>query len=114
MALKIRLARAGAKKRPYFHVVVSDSRKGRDGRFLEKVGAYNPMLPSDDAKRVILDLERIGYWLKVGAQPTDRVTKFLAKAGLVEAPKRREQTKQHLTRKKAEEGDKPAATAPAQ
>ncbi len=114
MSLKIRLARAGAKKRPYFHIVIADARKPRDGGFIEKVGAYNPMLPSGDEKRVLLDLERLKHWLKMGAQPTDRVTLFLAKAGLVEAPKRREQTHQHLKRKKkGEEADKPAAAAPA-
>lgn len=77
--LKIRLARGGAKKRPYYHIVVADSRSPRDGRFLEKVGSYNPMLPRDgEQKRVNLNVERIQHWLSKGAQPTDRVTRFLS------------------------------------
>ncbi|MDO1559422.1 30S ribosomal protein S16 [Brevundimonas sp. 2R-24] len=77
--LKIRLARGGAKKRPYYHIVVADSRAPRDGRFLEKVGSYNPMLPKDGpTPRVALKTERIAEWLKKGAQPTDRVTRFLS------------------------------------
>lgn len=79
--LKIRLARGGAKKRPYYNIVVADSRSPRDGRFIEKVGAYNPMLPKD-AQRVTLKAERISEWLSKGAQPTDRVARFLAKEGL--------------------------------
>ncbi|WP_112795372.1 30S ribosomal protein S16 [Rhizobium sp. SYY.PMSO] len=82
MALKIRLARGGSKKRPYYHVVVADARSPRDGRFLEKLGSWNPMLAKDDAKRVELDGERIKHWLDNGAQPTDRVLRFLAEAGL--------------------------------
>lgn len=82
MALKIRLARGGSKKRPYYHVVVADARSPRDGRFLEKVGSWNPMLAKDDAKRVELDAERIKHWLDNGAQPTDRVLRFLAEAGV--------------------------------
>lgn len=109
MALKIRLARAGAKKRPYYHVVVADSRKPRDGRFIEKVGSYNPMLAQGDEKRVVLNAERLKHWLGVGAQPSDRVALFLARAGLAPMPERPEQTKQHLTRTKAEEGAKAAA-----
>ncbi len=77
--LKIRLARGGAKKRPYYHIVVADSRSPRDGRFLEKVGSYNPMLPRDgEQKRVNLNVERIQHWLSKGAQPTDRVARFLS------------------------------------
>jgi small subunit ribosomal protein S16 len=79
--LKIRLARGGAKKRPYYHIVVADSRSPRDGRFIEKVGAYNPLLPKDQP-RVTLKSERIAEWLKKGAQPTDRVARFLANEGL--------------------------------
>ncbi|MCC7268536.1 MAG: 30S ribosomal protein S16 [Caulobacteraceae bacterium] len=78
--LKIRLARGGAKKRPYYSIVVADSRSPRDGRFLEKVGSYNPMLPRDgDQPRVALNVERIQHWLSKGAQPTDRVARFLSK-----------------------------------
>ena len=82
MTLKIRLARGGSKKRPYYHVVVADARAPRDGRFLEKLGSWNPMLPKDNEKRVELNLERIQEWLAKGAQPTDRVLRFLAEAGI--------------------------------
>jgi small subunit ribosomal protein S16 len=81
--LKIRLARGGAKKRPYYSIVVADSHSARDGRFIEKVGAYNPLLKKDDPKRVVLKLESIEAWIKKGAQPTDRVARFLAVQGLV-------------------------------
>ena len=81
--LKIRLARGGAKTRPYYSIVVADSHSPRDGRFIEKVGAYNPMLKKDDPTRVTLKVERIEEWLKKGAQPTDRVARFLSTAGLV-------------------------------
>jgi small subunit ribosomal protein S16 len=81
--LKIRLARGGAKKRPYYSIVVADSHSARDGRFIEKVGAYNPLLKKDDPKRVVLKLESIEAWIKKGAQPTDRVARFLAAQGLV-------------------------------
>ena len=81
--LKIRLARGGTKKRPYYSIVVADSHSPRDGRFIEKVGTYNPLLKKDDAARVTLKVESIQEWLKKGAQPTDRVARFLAKEGLV-------------------------------
>ncbi|KKX27723.1 30S ribosomal protein S16 [Rhizobium sp. LC145] len=84
MALKIRLARGGSKKRPYYHVVVADARSPRDGRFLEKLGSWNPMLAKEDAKRVELDADRIKHWLDNGAQPTDRVLRFLAEAGIAQ------------------------------
>jgi small subunit ribosomal protein S16 len=80
--LKIRLARGGAKKRPYYSIVVADSHSPRDGRFIEKVGTYNPLLKKDDAARVTLKVESIQEWLKKGAQPTDRVARFLAAQGL--------------------------------
>jgi small subunit ribosomal protein S16 len=83
MALKIRLARGGSKKRPYYHVVVADARSPRDGRFLEKLGSWNPMLAKDDAKRVEINVERIKHWMDHGAQPTDRVMRFLDEAGAV-------------------------------
>lgn len=82
MAISIRLARGGMKKRPFYRIVVSDSRSPRDGKFLEKLGTYNPLLPKDSAERVKLDTERAAYWLGVGAQPTDRVARFLDAAGL--------------------------------
>lgn len=84
MSLKIRLARGGSKKRPYYQIVIADARSPRDGRFLEKVGSWNPMLGKDHEKRVELDADKIKEWLAKGAQPTDRVLKFLAEAGLAE------------------------------
>ncbi|KGD87470.1 MULTISPECIES: 30S ribosomal protein S16 [Rhizobium/Agrobacterium group] len=84
MSLKIRLARGGSKKRPYYHIVVADARSPRDGRFLEKLGAWNPMLAKDDAKRIELNAERIKHWIDNGAQPTDRVLRFLAEAGVAQ------------------------------
>ncbi|MBT3808884.1 MAG: 30S ribosomal protein S16, partial [Rhodospirillaceae bacterium] len=96
MSLRIRLARGGAKKRPYYRIVVADSRRARDGRFIERIGHYNPMLPKDDPNRVGIDIERAKHWLSVGAQPSDRVTKFFAGADLMELPARRDQSKQHL------------------
>ena len=80
MSLKIRLARGGAKKRPYYQIVVANVRSPRDGRFVEKVGSYNPMLPQDSQDRIRLNTDRIQYWLSVGAQPTDRVARFLGNA----------------------------------
>ncbi len=82
MSLKLRLARAGTKKRPYYHIVLADARSPRDGRFIEKIGSYDPML-ADDSKRVVLNSERATHWLSVGAQPTDRVLRFLDAAGLL-------------------------------
>lgn len=92
MALKIRLARAGSKKRPYHHVVVADVRAPRDGRFIETVGSWNPVLPKD-AERVKLDAERIQHWIAQGAQPTDRVLRFLDQAGIAKRPSRNNPTK---------------------
>ena len=83
MSLKIRLARGGAKKRPYYNIVIADSRMPRDGRFIEKVGSYNPLLKKDDEKRVQYNEERVKHWLSVGAKPTDRVARFLAANDLV-------------------------------
>jgi small subunit ribosomal protein S16 len=111
MGLKIRLARAGAKKRPYYHIVVSDSRSPRDGRFIEKLGSYNPMLPSEHADRIRLQDERISHWLKEGALPTERVAKFLGHAGLAPMPVYREQPQQSAPKKKAQERAKEAAGA---
>ncbi len=84
MSVSIRLSRGGAKKRPYYRIVVANSRAPRDGAFIEKIGTYNPMLAKDDAKRVVLDAERAKHWLGVGAQPTDRVARFLDAAGVKE------------------------------
>ncbi len=103
MALKIRMTRAGAKKRPYYRIVIADSRKARDGRFIERVGSYNPMLPKDSEDRVKLDMERISHWVSVGAKPSERVAKFMANAGMMDAPVVHDQTKQHLPKAKAQE-----------
>ncbi len=84
MALKIRLARGGAKKRPYYRVVVADSRAPRDGRYIEQIGKYDPLMPRDAEDRVVIDLEKAADWMKKGAQPTERVARFLGKAGLIE------------------------------
>ena len=103
MSVKIRLARAGAKKRPFYHIVIADSRSPRDGRFIERVGSYNPMLPADHAERVILVTERLTHWLANGAQATDRVARFLGKAGLIAMPVYTEQPQQSAPKKKAQE-----------
>ena len=120
MAVKIRLARGGTKKRPFFRVVVADERAPRDGRFIEKVGTYNPLLPGDNPERVKLDLERIKYWLSKGAQPTDRVLRFLDAAGVLKRearlnpekskPGKKAQERAEARAKKKEE----AAAAPAE
>ncbi|MGQ5702687.1 30S ribosomal protein S16 [Sandaracinobacteroides sp. A072] len=99
MALSIRLSRGGAKKRPVYRIVVADSRAPRDGRFIEKLGTYNPLLPKDSAERVTLDSDRAKHWLSVGAQPTDRVARFLDAAGLLKRDAR-------SNPKKAEPGEK--------
>jgi small subunit ribosomal protein S16 len=103
MALKIRLARGGAKKRPFYRIVVAEATSPRDGRFVEKVGTYNPLLPHDHAERIVLNTERIKYWLSVGAQATDRVTLFLGNAGLVEKKQRTEDPKKSAPKKRAQE-----------
>jgi len=103
MGLKIRLARAGAKKRPYYHIVVADSRCPRDGRFIEKLGSYNPMLPAEHADRLRLQDDRIKEWLSKGALATDRVAKFLGRAGLMEMPAIPTQPIQSVPKKKAQE-----------
>ena len=111
MGLKIRLARAGAKKRPYYHIVIADSRSPRDGRFIERVGSYNPMLPAEHEDRVRLQNERITHWVSQGAVATDRVARFLGKAGLAPMPAFREQPLQSAPKKKAQERAKAAAAA---
>ena len=122
MSLKLRLARAGTKKRPYYHIVLADARSPRDGRFIEKVGNYDPML-ADDSKRVNLLTERVQHWLSVGAQPTDRVLRFLDTAGLVKrAPRNNPEravpgqkaTERTEARAKAAADKEAAANAPAE
>ena len=88
MALSIRLSRGGSKKRPYYRIVVADARSPRDGKYLEKIGTYNPLLAKDDEKRIQLDGDRAKHWLGVGAQPTDRVARFLDVTGVKERPAR--------------------------
>ena len=83
MAMKIRLARGGSKKRPFYRIVAADSRMPRDGRFIEKLGTYNPLLPKDSEERIKMDMERVQYWLDKGAQPTDRVSRFLEAADVI-------------------------------
>jgi len=125
MPLKIRLARGGAKKRPFYRVVVADSRSPRDGRFIEKIGTHNPMVAKDHPDRLHLDLERAKHWLSVGAKPSDRVARFLGQAGVIPMPAVRQQSKKSEPRPKtlerraaAEEAKKAkaeaAASAPAE
>ncbi len=122
MSLKIRLARAGAKKRPFFRIVIADSRSPRDGRFIERIGSYNPLLPQDHADRVKVVEERAKHWIKAGAVPSDRVARLLSKNGVVAAPAiPANQTKKNQPRAKTQErakaaagGDPQAAAAPAE
>jgi small subunit ribosomal protein S16 len=123
MSLKLRLARGGAKKRPYYKIVVADSRSPRDGRFIEQVGFWNPLLPKDNAERVKFDAEKIKVWLAKGAQPTDRVARFLGEAGLVEwkpgsnpnkAQPGKKAQERVTERAEKEEARKAAAEAPAE
>lgn len=134
MATSIRLSRGGSKKRPYYKIVVADSRSPRDGAFIERIGSFNPLLAKDDEKRVVLNVERAKHWVEVGAQPTDRVARFLDAAGVKEraarnnpqkgepgkkAKERAEDRAAKLAeaeeaRKAAEEADKAPAEAPAE
>jgi small subunit ribosomal protein S16 len=102
MALKIRLARGGAKKRPFYRIVVAEATAPRDGRFIERLGTYNPILPRDHAERVKLDTDRVQHWLSVGAKPTDRVLRFLDAAGLAKGPARSNPSKALPGKKRAE------------
>ena len=123
MALKIRLARGGAKKRPYYRIVVADARSPRDGKFLEKIGSYDPLQPKDSGERVKLDLDRAKHWLSKGAQPTDRVLRFLDAAGVMKRaprnnpkkalPGKKAQERMEAAAKAAEGGDAPAEEAAA-
>lgn len=113
MSLKIRLARGGAKKRPYYSIVIADSRSPRDGRFIERVGTYNPMVDRSHPDRVTLKSERVQHWLGVGALPTDRVARFLGEAGLIEKPVRRDTPVKSAPKAKAQERQKAAAEAAA-
>ena len=126
MSLKIRLSRAGAKKRPFYRIVVADSRSPRDGRYIEKIGTYDPLLPRDSAQRVNLEVERAKHWLSQGAQPTDRVLRFLDAVGLMKREARlnphkgqpgqkrldREEAKQKAEEEKAKAAAEAAAAPP--
>ncbi len=123
MAMKIRLARGGSKKRPFYRIVAADSRMPRDGRFIEKLGTYNPLLPKDSEERVKMNVERIKHWLDLGAQPTDRVSRFLEAAGVLERKERNNprkgephaKTKERLEEKAAKAAEAAeAAAAPAE
>ena len=111
MSLKIRLTRGGAKKRPYYSIVVADSRSPRDGRFIEKLGTYNPMVDKGHAERLVMKTERIQHWLSKGALPSDRVARFLGDAGLAPKPAIRETPKKSAPRAKAQERAKGAEGA---
>ena len=102
MAMKIRLTRRGSKKRPFYSIVAADSRMPRDGRFIEKLGSYNPLLEKDDPNRVKLDIERIQHWIGMGAIPTDRINRFLEASGVLE-PKQRNNPQKAIPRKQPEE-----------
>ena len=109
--LKIRMSRGGAKKRPFYKIVVADSRRPRDGKFIEKVGFFNPLLPKDKTERLSLDIERIKYWLGQGAQPSERIARFLGEAKLIPMPKQRNNPIKALPKKKAQEKLKKAKDA---
>ena len=103
MPVRIRLSRGGAKKRPFYRIVVADSRRARDGKFIDQLGTYNPMLPKDSPDRVKIDVEKAKEWIAKGAQPSDRVTIFLSNLNVVQKPVITEKTKKHLPKKKAQE-----------
>jgi small subunit ribosomal protein S16 len=111
MSLSIRLTRGGAKKRPFYRIVVADSRSPRDGRFIERLGHYDPMVEKGDPKRIVMDLDRMKHWLSVGAQPSERVARFLGEAQLIPMPKWNETPKQSAPKAKAQERAKAAAAA---
>jgi small subunit ribosomal protein S16 len=116
MSLVIRMARAGTKKRPVYHIVVADSRSPRDGRFIERLGFFNPLLPKDKTDRLKLDLEKVQAWMKKGAQPSDRVMRFLDAAGIAKREKRNNPEKavpRKERKAKEEEAAKSAGAAPA-
>ena len=111
MAMKIRLARGGSKKRPFYRIVAADSRMPRDGRFIEKLGTYNPLLPKDSEDRVKMNMERVQYWLDQGAQPTDRISRFLEAAGVAEKKERNNPNKAQPGKKAQERAEEKAAKA---
>ncbi len=120
MAMKIRLARGGSKKRPFYRIVAADSRMPRDGRYIEKLGTYNPLLPKDSEERVKMDLDRVKHWMDQGAKPTDRIARFLEAAGVMEKTERNNPNKAKPGAKATERAEekaekaKAAAEAPAE
>ena len=113
MSMKIRLARGGSKKRPFYRIVAADSRMPRDGRFIEKLGTYNPLLAKDSEERVKMDVERVQYWISQGAQPTDRVARMLEAAGVKEKTERNNPKKGTPGKKAQERVEEKAAKAAA-
>ena len=113
MAMKIRLSRGGSKKRPFYRIVAADSRMPRDGRFLEKLGTYNPLLPKDSEERVKMDMDRVNYWLSKGAQPTDRIARMLEAAGVREKAVRNNPNKAKPGQKAVDRAEEKAAKAAA-
>ena len=119
MSVRIRLSRGGSKKRPYYHIVAADQRAPRDGRYIEKLGSYNPLLPQDNENRLVVDKEKVAAWLSKGAQPTERLQKLFSNLGLCAAPKLQNQPKKSapkakaVERMKAKEEAKAAAAAAA-
>ncbi|WP_375281518.1 30S ribosomal protein S16 [Pseudooctadecabacter sp.] len=113
MAMKIRLARGGSKKRPFYRIVAADSRMPRDGRYVEKLGTYNPLLAKDSEERVKMDMERVQYWLDQGAQPTDRISRFLEAAGVAEKKERANLKKGEPGKKAQDRAEEKAAKAAA-
>ncbi|MCE8007286.1 30S ribosomal protein S16 [Aestuariivita sp.] len=111
MAMKIRLARGGSKKRPFYRIVAADSRMPRDGRFIEKLGTYNPLLPKDSEDRVKMNMERVQYWLDQGAQPTDRISRFLEAAGTIDKKERANLKKGEPGQKAKDRAEEKAAKA---
>ena len=111
MAMKIRLSRGGSKKRPFYSIVAADSRMARDGRFIEKLGTYNPLLPKDSEDRIKMNLERIKYWMDQGAQPTDRISRFLEAAGVVEKKERNNPNKAKPGKKAQDRAEEKATAA---
>lgn len=111
MSVKLRLARGGAKKRPFYSIVAADPRSPRDGRFIERVGTYNPMVERDHAERLVLKEERVRYWLEQGAQPTERVERLLGQAGIVPVPEISVRPQKSAPGKKAQERAREAAAA---
>ena len=113
MPVRIRLSRGGAKKRPFYRIVVADSRRSRDGKFIDQLGTYNPMLAKDNPERVKINADKAKDWIVKGAQPSDRVKLFLSNIGIVEKPIITEKTKKHLPKKKAEATAEVKSDAPA-